>query len=481
MGFAPAKAAGEMTDNPAIPSAVAPGPIRQPAETKSLPARSLTWQLGLSAYWFATSMKWFLLLNAILSAQVEQLVPGGEKGRAWGAVVMVGATWAMIGPALFGYLSDRTRSRFGKWRPYLAAGSGLTVVALMTLAGAREYWVIVAGYLLLQISDDVGTGPYSALIPALVPVEQRGRASGVMGLLMLTAQIVGGVLAFVLRGNIPAIYMAIAVVNVLCAAITLLVIRENPEPRRTPGSGFFQGWIEPWRTPDFRWVWFTRFLNALGFYLVLTYLRYFFVDVVRDFHFFGLDLAPIDPAAGDRQEAIRQAATRAVFEVALLISLVGAISSVLGGRLADRVGRKKVVYVAGALMSSVLPPFILVPQFTIIVFLAVIFGIGYGAYQSADWALVADVMPSKEDLAKDMGVWQASVATPQILSGAVGTLVDAGNAYRPGFGYTYTFLFAGLSSARSAARRSKRPANGCWGIGVLGCQDRRTSPNTLTP
>ena len=108
-------------------------------------------------------------------------------------------------------------------------------------------------------------------------------------------------------------------------------------------------------------------------------------------------------------------------------------------------GMKIVVYGAGALMTVVLPPFVLWPYFTVMVFLAVLFGIGYGAYQSADWALVSDVMPSKEDMAKDMGIWQSSVSTPQIFSGAVGALVDWGNAFRPGFGYTYTFLFAGLA------------------------------------
>ena len=192
-----------MADQPPVSTTAAPE-TSAPAEPVALPIRSLGWQFGLSAYWFATSMKWFILLNAILSSQVERLVPGGEKGRAWGMVVMVGALWAMVGPALFGYLSDRTRSRYGKWRPYLAIGSGLTVIALMTLANARQYWVIVVGYLLLQLSDDIGTGPYSSLIPALVPEHQRGRASGIMGLLALSAQVAGGVLAFFMRDNVEA-------------------------------------------------------------------------------------------------------------------------------------------------------------------------------------------------------------------------------------------------------------------------------------
>jgi MFS family permease len=419
---------------------------------EKLPARSLGWQFGLSAYWFATSMKWFLLLFAILSEQVEQLVPGGDRGKAWGAVVMIGAVWAMIGPGLFGYLSDRTRSRFGRWRPYLAAGSALTVVALMVLAGAKSYPVIVLGYFLLQLSDDMATGPYSALIPGLVPEEQRGRASGIMGFLNLSAQVFGGVSVLVLRGDLTKIYLMLATVNLVCAAITLGVVREDPRSEGpAPGTGFLEGWVQPWRSHDFRWVWLTRFLIALGFYLVLTYFRYYMVDVVREFHFFGWNVARVDPAALDPQRALEKAATLAVSVLALVISLIGAIGAVAGGRIADRVGRKKVIYGAGVLMTIVMPPFILFPSYTVILLLAILFGAGYGAYQSASWALVSDVMPSQEDLAKDMGIWQASIATPQIFSGAVGALVDWGNAYRPGYGYTFTFLFAGLAFAMGTA------------------------------
>jgi MFS family permease len=400
--------------------------------------------LGLSAYWFATNLKWFILLSAVLPSQVEQLVPGGEKGGKWGAVVMLGALWALFGPALFGHLSDRTRTRFGRWRPFLAIGSALTCVALMVLSDPSSYLVIVAGYLLLQVSDDVAQGPYSSLIPSLVPEEQRGRASGVMALLLMAAQIVGGVGAFMLKGDIRAIYLLIAVVNVTCALITLSVVRDEPPEVERKKVPFADAWLKPWQNPDFRWVWFTRFLNALGFYLIYNYLKYFLSDRVGDFHFFSFDIAPI----GDGSEkAVQSAAFQAVFVLLLLISLIGCVSAVVGGKLADKVGRKRVIYWSGAMMTLPLIPFTLFPNFTAIVLLSIPFAIGYGAYQSADWALASDVMPDAGTMAKDMGLWQSSISAPQIFSGAAGRVVDFGNRAGPGFGYTYTFLFATLAFA----------------------------------
>jgi MFS family permease len=399
----------------------------------------------MSAYWFANSLKWFILLF-VIAGQVERLVPGGEKGSRWGTVVMLGATWALIGPALFGFISDRFGSRIGKWRPFVALGASFTVIALMVLSGASSYSTIVLGYLLLQVSDDMAQGPYSSLIPALVPTEQRGRASGVMALLMSFAQIVGGVGALLLGSDVKAIYIFIAVTTAICALTTLATVREDPDDLPSGPCNFAEAWLGPWKNPDFTWVWFTRFLNALGFYLITTYLRYFLGDVVRDFHVFGFAVATPKDAT---PEAMQDAALRAVFVLSLTISLVAAISALIGGKLADTYGRKRVIYIAGVLMTLPLIPFVIYPNFTLMLLLAIPFAVGYGAYQSADWALASDVMPTKSALAKDMGLWQSSIAAPQIVSGAIGYLVDMGNKFRPGFGYTYTFLFASLSFAVS--------------------------------
>lgn len=389
--------------------------------------RSLGCQLGLSAYWFAISLKWFVLLTAVLPAQVKEIT-GDEKNAAWGTVLLVGACWALFGPALFGSISDRV----GKWRPFVAMGAAFTTLALFLLPQSTELWHLVAGYLLLQIADDMAQGPYAALIPGLVEPEDRGRASGVMGLLAMIAQIAGGIGAVALSPNLEAIYLLIAGVTAFCAFLTMLAVRENPpvaaKQERTP---FFEGWLKPWRTPDFRWVWFTRFANAVGFYLIYNFMEYFLEDVVRKFEVFGITVA--------------STAFKAVFVLALVISLFGALGAVVGGRMADKVGRKRTVYVSGALMALPVIPFVFVTDFSIIALLAIPFAIGYGAYQASDWALAADVMPNKNALATDMGIWQSCVAAPQVISGGFGFVVAAANRSSMGAGYSLAFGFAAVA------------------------------------
>lgn len=391
------------------------------------------WYLGTGAYWFVTSLKWFVLF-LLQPLQVAEVVPGGEKNGSWGMIVAIGAFEAMIGPAVMGWLSDRTRTRFGRRRPFLAIGAALTSIALLLLGQANSLVFMAIAYLFLQVSDDVATGPYAALIYDQVPENHRGKASGILSMLQLVAQLFAVGIGLGLR-KIGLIYVAVAVINIVCALVTLTIWHE-PEPRERPSNE--EGplpkitpaaWIEPFRSPDFRWVWIARFLVAFGFYLILLYVSNYLHDRVGKLLLFGLDLK--EPKNG-------------ALAAALAISLSGAIGSGIAARLTDTLGRKKLIGICGWVMGAALVPFALIPNFTLIFCVALVFGLAYGIYLSASYALAADVLPNPDDAAKDMGIWQASVSTPQILTGAVGLLVDAGNRLGPGQGYTVAFL---LSSA----------------------------------
>lgn len=398
----------------------------------------LDWYIGVSSYWFATSFKWFILFF-LLSGQVQAIVPDGEANTWWGRIVMVGAIWAMIGPGLFGYLSDQCRSRFGRRRPFIAIGGALTALALVWLGASNEVWMFFVGYLLLQVSDDIGTGPYSAIVPEFVPQENRGRASGIMGLLKLIAQLVAALVGIFFGAQIMTMYTIMAVLNIICAVWVLHTIREEPAyygPRLALDGSLtdrIKTFWRPFAQTDFRWIWITSFLNAFGFYMILVYLRYYLSDRVLP------ALAATSPS-GIGAKLAKEPLTATIL-IAVVISLTGAFASVVAGRLADQRGRKKVVVAAGWIMFVSLVPFALIPNYWVILALAVPFGVGYGAYLSSDWALVSDVLGEDQGFGKNMGLWQMSVATPQVISGGLGVMVDSLNARWTGQFHGYTIIF----------------------------------------
>lgn len=96
------------------------------------------------------------------------------------------------------------------------------------------------------------------------------------------------------------------------------------------------------------------------------------------------------------------------------------------------------IYLCGTAMAIALVPFALFPNFQLIILLAVVFGLGYGAYESSNWALVSDVLPSQDDVAKDMGIWQSSIAAPQVVAGLLGLVVDIKDVHGvSGFGIVF--------------------------------------------
>ena len=64
--------------------------------------------------------------------------------------------------------------------------------------------------------------------------------------------------------------------------------------------------------------------------------------------------------------------------------------------------------------------FTLVSSLPLIYTLGVIFGLGYGACSSVDWALACDVLPDRQQAAgKDMGILRASLTPPQVFAPAL--------------------------------------------------------------
>jgi MFS family permease len=395
------------------------------AEDGSVYQDRFGWYARLSAYWFASSFKWFALLTVVLPGRVASIVPEGTKNTAWGMVFAIGALWAILGPSLFGSASDRT----GRRTPYIAAGAATTVAALAILAFANSLAEIAAGYLILQIADDLATGPYAALIPEHVPKERRGRASGVMSLLSLLGQLTCAPVILLARGDPRLVYGAIAVATAVGATIACRTVGPLERGARRWPAGtvigdFLKGWSAPWRDRNFVWVWAARLMFSLGLYLTQPYLRNYLHDVVRTFDVPGARLPGADEATA---------------VLVLTITALAAVGSVVGGAMADARGRKTVALRGGGLMAAALVPFLMLHDYRWLLGVAVLFGLGYGVYLSADWALAADVMPDESTLGRDMGIWQMSVSAVQVFAGSAGRIVDWGNLRTPGLGYQITF------------------------------------------
>ncbi len=86
--------------------------------------------------------------------------------------------------------------------------------------------------------------------------------------------------------------------------------------------------------------------------------------------------------------------------------------------------------------------FALVKMYALAIAFGLIFGLGYGAFVSVDWALATSVLPNAAKHARDMSVWHIALVFPQLFQGPLGQILDAGNKASPNGGYPILFGIA---------------------------------------
>ncbi|XP_041363043.1 uncharacterized protein LOC121378790 [Gigantopelta aegis] len=120
-------------------------------------------------------------------------------------------------------------------------------------------------------------------------------------------------------------------------------------------------------------------------------------------------------------------ATTSVAMMMLPMLGAAAISSVILGIISDKTGRRKIIVTAAAFVmgsGALVDAFIRGSSaYYIAIVMAFLFGIGFGAFQSVDFALVMDVLPKEKDKAKDIAVWHLALILPQAVATPIGGVV----------------------------------------------------------
>lgn len=114
--------------------------------------------------------------------------------------IFIGHTWDWINDPLFGSLSDRTRSRWGRRRVYLLFGFipfALAFLSLWWIPPFEQHWMLVAYYAFAFVLYDAGATlvymPYYALTPELTQdYDERTRLTA----FRMAFSIVGSLIAF---------------------------------------------------------------------------------------------------------------------------------------------------------------------------------------------------------------------------------------------------------------------------------------------
>ena len=146
----------------------------------------------LSFGFFASTMAWSLY-NSFVPQILEGFI---TSTAAIGFIMTIDNIFGVIFQPLFGKMSDKTRTRFGRRMPYIFIGLPICALAFVLIPHMRSLWSLMAVLIIFTFVMSAWRAPAVALMPDLIPGPQRSQANGIVNLMGG----VGAVMAFLAGG-----------------------------------------------------------------------------------------------------------------------------------------------------------------------------------------------------------------------------------------------------------------------------------------
>jgi MFS family permease len=317
------------------------------------------------------------LLNDASSEIIYPLLPVfltttlGASAEAIGIIEGLAESISSLLKLFTGYLSDRLAKR----KLLVVAGYSLASIARPLLAFAQSWTQVLAIRLADRAGKGVRTAPRDAMIADTVDVSQRGLAFGFHRAMDHAGAVIGPLIGYLLvvlfvanysfptAGEFTRIFLIAAIPAFLAVLVAIFFMRESPVralrgatvPRLTLG-GFDSN--------------FKRFLLVLALFTLSNSSDSFLLLRAKNA---GVSTAMLP-----------------LLWAAHHLSKV--LSSLYGGDLSDRLGRKRLIVSGWLLYAAVYAGFAFASSEASLWILFLIYGLYFGLAEGAEKALVADLV-----------------------------------------------------------------------------------------
>ncbi|NQD42869.1 MFS transporter [Glutamicibacter halophytocola] len=336
----------------------------------------------------------------------------------------------LVALPLAGALSDRSRSRWGRRRPFLALAALAFALGGVLLVAAGTLPLFILAHLLITLGFVTANVSIIALLADQLPEDGRGPATALLSMGTPLGALFGMAVAVPFGdqlGPLVGIPTALAVLSLLGLSIK---VRDPQHPERRPRStpavmlGIF--WVNPIRHSAFAWVFTSRMLVFSGVAALNGYQAIYMLQ--------RLHLAPT--ALG----------TAILATVVLNAGITMLVAPVIG-RISDRLGVRKPFILAAAVilglglvlasMASNLPMYLVA---------CTVVGLGQGVYFAVELVLATQILPDKANPAKDLGILKIADNLPVTIVSALAPLLLAIGAGSMGPNFSALFLSGAMAS-----------------------------------
>ena len=348
------------------------------------------------------------LLNDASSEIIYPLLPIflasilGASASAIGIIEGAAESLSSLLKLFAGYFSDR----LGKRKALVVAGYALANLARPFLAIAANWYQVLAIRLTDRVGKGIRTAPRDAMIADTVSIGQRGLAFGFHRAMDHTGAVIGPLLGYLLvfwfaadraapsAHDFTKIFLWASVPGMAAVLVGVFLLKDAQIKSALPDTS------RPklsWRTFDGN---FKRFLLVVALFTLSNSSDAFLLLRAQDA---GVSVVMIP-----------------LLWAALHASKV--LSSLLGGDLSDRVGRKSLIIAGWLLYAGVYAGFAFVSSPAVVWILFLVYGIYFGLTEGVEKALVADLVRPEQrgtayglyNLAFSITVFPASILMGQV-------------------------------------------------------------------
>ena len=317
------------------------------------------------------------LLNDASSEIIYPLLPIflasslGASARAIGTIEGLAESISSLLKLFAGYLSDRLEKR----KFLVVAGYSVASIARPLLAFAQTWTQVLAIRLTDRIGKGIRTAPRDAMIADTVRVEQRGLAFGFHRAMDHAGAVVGPLIGYLLviffvanarsptTSEFSKIFLAASVPALLAVLVAIFFMRESPQ-REGHGSEIKKLSLRGFDSN------FKRFLLVLALFTLSNSSDSFLILRAMDS---GVSVAVV-PLLWAAHHGMK------------------VLSSLFGGDLSDRLGRKQLIVAGWILYAAVYAGFAFATHQASLWILFLVYGIYFGLAEGAEKALVADLV-----------------------------------------------------------------------------------------
>ncbi|MBU5312155.1 MFS transporter [Tissierella carlieri] len=398
--------------------------------------------LSISAFW--------QLYDNIIPLILQNTFKVGETMT--GTIMAVDNILALFLLPIFGALSDRIRTRFGRRTPFIVIGTVIAVISMMMIPIADNnqnfiLFFISLGVVLLSMS--IYRSPAVALMPDITPKPLRSKANSIINLMgavgaIFTLAMISILIPKESSPNYTNIFLSVAILMVVAVGILVITIRENKLAKEVSSTDCTEDEESHLDNLNESITMDKNVRRSLNFIFASIFLWFTAYNAVTT-AFSRYAITVWDLQGGGFANALMVATGAAILSyipIGIISSNIGRKKTIIGG-----IVMMSISYFFGFWFKTYSPLINVVFAFT---------GIGWAAINVNSYPMVVE-MARSADVGKYTGLYYIFSMSAQVFTPILSGFLLENISYRTLFPYSFVFSLLSLGTMLMVRHGDSKP------------------------